>query len=46
MQDVLQMFGWAGWPGFDTQGEAILITSKNSVNKYLNYLTDSQPLES
>lgn len=40
------MFGWAGRPGFDNFGEAILITSKNAVNKYLNYLSESLPLES
>ncbi len=44
--DVLQIFGRAGRPQFDTSGEAVLITSHASMNKYLSVLTKQTPIES
>ncbi len=46
MLDVLQIFGRAGRPQFDTSGEAILVTSHSSVDKYLSLLTRQTPIES
>ncbi len=44
--DVLQIFGRAGRPQFDTSGEAVLITSHKSMDKYLSLLTRNAPIES
>lgn len=44
--DVLQIFGRAGRPQFDTSGDATIITSHNKLNHYLSLLTNQIPIES
>lgn len=44
--DVLQIFGRAGRPQYDTAGHAILITSHKSLNPYLSLLAQQAPIES
>eukprot|EP01134_Creolimax_fragrantissima_P000807 CFRG0807T1 len=44
--DVLQMFGRAGRPQFDSVGEAILITSHQELYFYLSLLNQQLPVES
>ena len=34
------MFGRAGWPNFDSSGEAILLTTKTSISKYIGLLNN------
>jgi activating signal cointegrator complex subunit 3 len=46
MLDVMQMFGRAGRPQYDTSGEAILITSHDQLSHYLNLLNHAMPIES
>jgi activating signal cointegrator complex subunit 3 len=38
--DILQMFGRAGRPQFDTTGKGILITNHDKMSWYLNLLTN------
>lgn len=44
--DVLQIFGRAGRPQFDTSGHAVIITSHNKLYHYLSLLTNQIPIES
>ncbi|XP_014597737.1 PREDICTED: activating signal cointegrator 1 complex subunit 3 [Polistes canadensis] len=44
--DVLQIFGRAGRPQFDTSGHAIIITTHNKLSHYLSLLTNQIPIES
>lgn len=44
--DVLQIFGRAGRPQFDTTGEGILITSHNLLMHYIGAITAAVPIES
>ena len=44
--DVLQIFGRAGRPQYDTFGEAYIITTHNKLSHYLNLLTRQTPIES
>jgi len=44
--DVLQIFGRAGRPQYDTTGHAILITPHKSLNNYLALLGHQAPIES
>ena len=44
--DVLQIFGRAGRPQFDTIGNATLITTHSSLDKYLRLLTNQIPVDS
>jgi activating signal cointegrator complex subunit 3 len=44
--DILQIFGRAGRPQYDTTGHAILITPQQSLNKYLSLLGHQAPIES
>ncbi|XP_034181076.1 activating signal cointegrator 1 complex subunit obelus [Osmia lignaria lignaria] len=44
--DVLQIFGRAGRPQFDTSGHAVIITSHNNLYHYLSLLTNQIPIES
>jgi activating signal cointegrator complex subunit 3 len=46
MLDVMQIFGRAGRPQFDTTGEGIIITAHESLQGYLAMLTSSMPIES
>jgi len=46
MLDVLQIFGRAGRPQFDTFGEATIITEHAQLPRYLNLLTKQLPIES
>ncbi|CAM9131212.1 unnamed protein product [Chrysoparadoxa australica] len=44
--DVLQIFGRAGRPQYDTSGEAIMITAHKSLDRYLSLMTKQKPIES
>ncbi|KAG0625562.1 hypothetical protein M758_2G065100 [Ceratodon purpureus] len=46
MLDVMQIFGRAGRPQFDTSGEGIIITTHNKLSHYLRLLTHQLPIES
>lgn len=46
MLDVMQIFGRAGRPQFDTEGEGSIITMHEHLSKYLTMLTSSVPIES
>lgn len=46
MLDVMQIFGRAGRPQFDTSGEGIIITSHNKLAHYLALLSHQMPIES
>lgn len=46
MLDVMQIFGRAGRPQFDTSGEAIMLTSHDRLPHYLGLLTHQTPIES
>ena len=45
-QDILQMFGRAGRPQFDQQGEGILLTSSTELQYYLSLCNMQLPIES
>lgn len=44
--DVMQIFGRAGRPQFDTSGEAMIITTNDKLPHYLSLLTHQLPIES
>lgn len=44
--DVTQMLGRAGRPGFDREGEGILITQQSKVAFYVSLMTEQLPVES
>lgn len=44
--DVLQIFGRAGRPQFDTSGHGIILTSYDKLQHYLSLLTRQNPIES
>jgi replicative superfamily II helicase len=46
MLDVMQMFGRAGRPQFDTSGEGIIITQHQHLQTYLRLLNHQLPIES
>lgn len=46
MLDVMQIFGRAGRPQFDTSGEGIIITTHDKLSHYLRLLTHQLPIES
>ena len=46
MLDVMQIFGRAGRPQFDTSGEAMMITSHDELPRYLGLLSRQMPIES
>ena len=46
MLDVMQIFGRAGRPQYDTSGEATMITMQKALPRYLSLLTDQMPIES
>ena len=46
MLDVMQIFGRAGRPQYDTQGFACIITTHDKLSHYLTMLTNQYPIES
>lgn len=44
--DVLQIFGRAGRPQFDTEGTAYILTYHNRLQHYVNAMTEQAPIES
>ncbi|KAL3683377.1 hypothetical protein R1sor_001399 [Riccia sorocarpa] len=44
--DVMQIFGRAGRPQFDTSGEGIIITTHDKLSHYLRLMTHQLPIES
>ena len=44
--DVLQIFGRAGRPQFDTSGHGTIITTHDKLSHYLALLTNQYPIES
>ncbi|GJP66452.1 hypothetical protein CLOP_g23384 [Closterium sp. NIES-67] len=46
MLDVMQIFGRAGRPQFDSSGEGIIITAHNQLAHYLRLMTHQMPIES
>ncbi|KAK4887058.1 hypothetical protein RN001_003329 [Aquatica leii] len=44
--DVLQIFGRAGRPQYDTSGHGIIMTNNEKINFYLSSLTNQLPIES
>jgi len=44
--DVTQMLGRAGRPGYDREGEGIVITQQSQVNFYMSLMTEQLPVES
>ena len=44
--DVMQMFGRAGRPQYDTYGEGVIITNHSSLQFYLSLLNQQLPVES
>ena len=46
MLDVMQIFGRAGRPQYDSSGEGILITEQDKLARYLALLTAQLPIES
>eukprot|EP01133_Synstelium_polycarpum_P001014 gene1014-1153_t len=46
ISDVMQIFGRAGRPQFDTYGESFLITSRDKLDHYLMLMSAAMPIES
>ncbi|RWS31343.1 Activating signal cointegrator 1 complex subunit 3-like protein [Leptotrombidium deliense] len=46
MLDVVQIFGRAGRPQYDTEGHGTIITSHDKLQHYLSMLTNQYPIES
>ena len=44
--DVMQIFGRAGRPQFDTEGHGYIITKHEKLSHYLTLLTRQTPIES
>lgn len=44
--DVTQMLGRAGRPGYDKEGEGIIITDQSKVDFYMNLMNEQLPVES
>lgn len=45
-QDILQMLGRAGRPGYDVKGEGIIITGYSELKYYLSLVNNQLPIES
>ncbi|KAF0687130.1 Aste57867_21101 [Aphanomyces stellatus] len=46
MLDVMQIFGRAGRPQYDTSGEATIVTTHDQLDHYLRALSNQAPIES
>jgi len=46
ISDVMQIFGRAGRPQFDTSGEGFLITGRDKLDHYLHLICSCMPIES
>ncbi|CAK4141075.1 unnamed protein product [Aphanomyces euteiches] len=46
MLDVMQIFGRAGRPQYDTSGEASIVTTHDQLDHYLRALSNQAPIES
>ena len=46
MLDIMQIFGRAGRPQFDTSGEGIIISTEDKAQEYLRLLNNQLPIES
>ncbi|ETW04921.1 hypothetical protein, variant [Aphanomyces invadans] len=46
MLDVMQIFGRAGRPQYDTSGEATIVTTHDQLDHYLRALANQAPIES
>ncbi|OQR84785.1 hypothetical protein ACHHYP_12807 [Achlya hypogyna] len=46
MLDVMQIFGRAGRPQYDTSGEATIVTTHDQLDHYLRLLVQQAPIES
>lgn len=46
MLDVMQIFGRAGRPQYDSSGDAVLVTTQDQLPHYLRLLTTGIPMES
>jgi pre-mRNA-splicing helicase BRR2 len=44
--DIMQMLGRAGRPGYDTEGEGIIITQHSELQYYLSLMNQQLPVES
>lgn len=44
--DVLQIFGRAGRPGLETEGEGYICTTEDKMDHYLQAITSQHPIES
>jgi pre-mRNA-splicing helicase BRR2 len=44
--DIMQMLGRAGRPGFDTEGEGIIVTQHSELQYYLSLMNQQLPIES
>jgi len=44
--DIMQMFGRAGRPQYDSRGEGIMITTHNELQYYLSLMNEQLPVES
>jgi antiviral helicase SLH1 len=44
--DVLQIFGRAGRPGLETEGEGYICTTEDKLDHYLQAVTSQSPIES
>jgi pre-mRNA-splicing helicase BRR2 len=44
--DIMQMLGRAGRPGFDTEGEGIILTQHSELQFYLSLMNQQLPIES
>lgn len=46
MLDIMQIFGRAGRPQYDTSGHGIIITSMPNMSCYMGLMTSQVPIES
>ena len=46
LQDLMQMLGRAGRPGYDSEGDGVIITESQEIRRYLALAGNAAPLES